>query len=134
MHDKRHAPRGSRMFHHLPGLANSHSAPIVPKVRVAPEWPDLDCGAVTPIPGALDAQPSRRDEPGLRLVPWAASGIVGSSFGPATPPESSFDHIRFGPETAFYGGDSNSLYTCINLLLNFEIKRLTFSKLTIKQY
>ena len=61
-------------------------------------------GAVTRIPGALGAQSSRRDALGLRPVPCAASRIVGSSFGPETPPESSSDHLRFGPNSSSTGG------------------------------
>ena len=66
------------------------------------------------------------------LVHLLGFGIVGSSFGPATPPESSSDHLRFGPETAFYGGDS--ILFILNLLLNFGVERLNVSKLAIKQY
>ena len=60
-------------------------------------------GAVTRIPGAFGAHSSRRDAQRLRPVPCAASRIVGSSFGPETPPESSSDHLGFRPKLIRYG-------------------------------
>ena len=91
-------------------------------------------GAETPIPGVLDAHSSRRDGPGLRPLPCAPFGIVGLSFRPATPPESSSDilairqKVRYLLKVSYLSTHSESGWG-YSSMQTFPEKRLDFPEL-----